>query len=157
MRGEHVGAAAQLEAALAIAPGDAVSLARLAAARAAVADWRGRAAAMRALRAALQRGEYCATGLKGDCVEPLLLLYLPLPTDAAADASARACACVAAAASASKDGLMAGPRPWGRGRLRVGYVTSDVRAHATAYLARSLLQMHRRAAVEVRRMLSGAC
>jgi predicted O-linked N-acetylglucosamine transferase (SPINDLY family) len=148
-RGAHVAAAAQLEASLVIAPGDAVSLARLAAARSAVADWRGSEAVVAALRAALRKGDYCMTGLLGDCVEPLLLLYLPIPPESAAEASARACACVTAAAAASGTMLSAGRRAWGRGRIRVGYMTSDVRAHATAYLARSLLAMHRRDAVEV--------
>jgi predicted O-linked N-acetylglucosamine transferase (SPINDLY family) len=41
------------------------------------------------------------------------------------------------------------PSPAGAGRLRVGYVSADIRAHATAWLVAELFERHDREAVEV--------
>jgi tetratricopeptide (TPR) repeat protein len=147
MTGQHEAAVRELEHALRLHPEDAVTIARLIHAKASLCDWRGRDALTRALSASLKSGQDCMSGLKGDCVEPVLTLYASLNAEETALVSHKACKTVQMSALALRSLPFTYVRS--RSRLRVGYVTSDIRMHATSYLARSMFGMHDRKQLEV--------
>eukprot|EP00960_Hanusia_phi_P062618 765214-Hanusia_phi.AAC.3 len=143
---EHLKAIQWGERALALVPHDAVVLSRLIFARGGICDWRGWDRSMRKLRNVIQNGYHCNTGLKGDCIEPLTMLYLPLSFEASLNVSKKACRCIQKIAL---DQPVPMREVTGKTKIRIGYITSDIRAHATAYLSRSLFFFHNKAEFEI--------
>ena len=134
-RGDLAAAAAALEAVRQAAPDDGAALSQLLVLRKRLADWHD----LEALRAQFRAG--VLRGL------PLLSPFCLL-SDPSSRAEQRRCAEQWTAALASpRPGptctLHAGPR------LRIGYLSADFHAHATAFLAAGVFEGHDRAAFEV--------
>lgn len=101
-----------------------------------LADWRGLPAAEQRYRDAVAQG---ASGLS-----PFVLLAQP-----STRAEQRACAERWTASLAGRAAAAPRHHAVGPGRIRLGYLSSDFRTHATAFLAAGLFEQHDRSRFEV--------
>ena len=129
--------------ALDLEPGDVRCLGDALLLRRYLADWDAQAGPQPA-----QLLQACATATRSDFA-PLLLLALP-----EADASAQGGGAAAFAASQwgtllAQPPLAAPPAPLEGRRLRIGYLSSDFRAHAVSFLALDAIAAHDRSRCEV--------
>lgn len=140
--GDYAAAAAALQAALHVAPGNASGWAHLAHIHALCCDFDGFDDAVAHLETLLQQPVDGADAL----VEPFLLLFAPLSATARTEALRRYVAHVERQAAH----LVAPTRvPHGSARLRIGYLSPDFGDHAVGGLVRDLFAAHDRAEVDV--------
>ena len=132
----HDEAVAAFDEALAGAPDHAQAFDARLTARLQGCDWRGYNGDLAAVRARIAAG-------RGE-VAPFLSLVLPL-----SPAEQLACAKNFVAATAPARSPIFQPRPAGRERLHIAYVSADFHRHATAYLMAELFEKHDRSRFEV--------
>jgi protein O-GlcNAc transferase len=123
-------------AVLAAQPGHSEALAQLAHAAALTCNWAGAAEFIEPLRASIDGGSFM-----GDCFAVLSIFDDPLLQRKAAEGQSAKVGSSTAPASPSVSGS--------RNRMRIGYLSTDFRAHAIAYLISGVIEAHNRSVFDV--------
>lgn len=138
--------------AAALRPDDPALLIALMRQRAWACDWRGRAADVAKLQAALERWAAAPQDPAFAAVNPFVAFEYPLPRELRRAVTQAYCARVLRAAGPA----LAPRRAQPRARLRLGYVSADFHGHPTMHLMRSFFRLHDRSRFEVHAYSIGA-